>query len=65
MKGVNNNLNNNDIVINILPTGPFNTELIPWMLVSPDPPYNRAHPNKNNPEEIAPKTKYFNPASVP
>ena len=45
-KGADDNLNNNDIVINILPTGPINTELIPWTLVSPDPPYNRAHPNK-------------------
>jgi hypothetical protein len=27
-------------------------------------PYNNEHPNNNNPEEKAPRIKYFKPASV-
>ena len=34
------------------------------ILVPPVNPHNRAHPNKNSPEESAPSTKYFKPDSA-
>ena len=33
-------------------------------LVVPKAPYIKEEPNNNNPEEKAPKIKYFKPASV-
>ena len=63
-KGATDSLNNKDTVIHILPKSPINTEFTPWILISPDAPYNKAHPNKKTPEDTAPKTKYFNPASA-